>query len=395
MSEKRTLLLICGSLAAGEFLASLVPLACGCWPFFAGVGVLVGLFGHGCDVPGWSFAVAFALGFALYFGSAEDEIERNATRPWMRDHVTARWREEQTGDLACRVRCDLSRRLSIGLDERDEAVALGRAILLGEKDDMPRRTKRLFVESGTMHVFAISGLHVMAIADVLSKLLAVFLVPRRLCGLAALPLLWGYVAVIGFPPSAVRAAMMASFTLVAPLFWRKPDRLRSWCLTFLVVHLVNPLLVSNIGNALSFAVMLAIVMANELGEGLAQWKKTLLVALAAWAVGLPISAHVFGRVTPGSMVANLVLVGTASVSVKVGVVGLLASYAAEGVAAYFNNLTALGIRSMVLTAEVVSRLPFANFETGSWDYVTCAEWYLALALFACLMLRRAQGRCGF
>jgi len=394
MDGKRSLLLFCGSLALGEFVASLAPLASGSWPFPLAVAALVALFGYGCDLPCWRPLAAFLLGAALYFGSAADEIERNRARPWMRGHVTAMWRQERTDDLAYRIRRDFARRIALGLDENDETVALGRAILLGEKDDMPPRTKRLFVESGTMHVFAISGLHVMAIADLLSVLLAVLFVPRRFCGILAIPLLWGYVAVIGFPPSAVRAAMMASFSLLTPVFWRKPDGVRSWCLTFLVVHLVNPALVSHVGNALSFAVMLAIVLAGRLGEGMARWKRMLLTTFAAWAAGLPISAHVFGRITPGSMVANLVLIETAKLSVGAGMAGVLASYVAEGIAVHLNNLTALGIRAMVMMAEGVSRLPCANFTTDAWGYVTCAQWYLALALGCHLLVRRARRHRG-
>jgi len=371
----------------GEFFASLAPLASGSWPLFLCVSVLLVCFGYGLEMPGWPFAVAFVLGFALYFGSVTGEIERNRGRPWMRDHVTSRWQTARADGRAYGIRCDLSRRVALGLDERDDAVALGRAILLGERSGMSARAKRIFVGSGTMHVFAISGLHVMAVANVFSLLMRILFVPRRLVGLPVIPLLWGYVAVIGFPPSAVRAATMATFSLLAPLFWRKPDGLRSWCLTFLAVHLVNPSLVSNVGNALSFAVMLAIVLAGELCAGMAEWKKNLTVTVVAWAVGLPISAHVFGRVTPGSMLANLMLIDTARISVYAGAVGLVSSYVSESLAAHLNNLTALGVRTMVFLADAVARLPFSNFETGAWGFVTCVEWYAALALTAFLFLR--------
>jgi len=389
---KGTLLLLCGALALGEFLASLVPRASGCWPLFLGVAVLAAFFGHGLSVPGWSFVAVFVLGVALYFGSAAAEIERNRGKPWMRDHVTSRWRAEQPGGTASEIRRDLSRRMVIGLDGRDDTAALGRAILLGERDGLSPQMKRLFVESGTMHVFAISGLHVMAVATVLSVILRILLVPRRFIGLLAVPLLWGYVTVIGLPPSAVRAATMATFLLLAPLFWRRPDELRSWCLTFLAVHLLNPPLVSNVGNALSFAVMLAIVLAGEASAGLAKWKKDLFVTLVAWAVGLPISAHVFGRVTPGSMLANLVLIDAARVSVYAGTVGLMSSYVSETLAAHLNNLTALGVRTMVFFADAVARLPFSNFEIGSWEFVTCIEWYAVLALAAFLFVRMRRRR---
>jgi len=387
MIDRRSLLLVCGALALGEFVASFVPLASRSWPFFLCVAVLVVFFGYGFAVPGWPPIAVFVLGVALYFGSVVEEVEQNRGRPWMRDHVTSRWQAGQTYGTVYRIRGDFSRRVTIGLDERDDAVALGRAILLGEKDGMSRRMKQLFVESGTMHVFAISGLHVMAFADVLSIILRILFVPRRFIGLFAIPLLWGYVTVIGFPPSAVRAAIMATFFLAASFFWRKPDGLRSWCLTFLFVHLVNPPLVSNVGNALSFIVMLAIVLVGEMTEGLAKWKQDLIVTIVAWVAGLPISAHVFGRITPGSILANLILVGTARIAIYAGTIGLISSCVSETLAAHLNNLTALGIRLMVFLADAVARLPFSNFETEAWSFLTCIEWYVALGLSAFLIAR--------
>ena len=74
----------------------------------------------------------------------------------------------------------------------------------------------------------------------------------------------------------------------------------------------------------------------------------------------------------------------------------MASYVSETLAVHVNNLSALGIKSMVLVAEGVSRLPGANFETGAWSLLTCVEWYAALALIGFLLRmvtdrRRALG----
>ena len=125
---------------------------------------------------------------------------------------------------------------------------------------------------------------------------------------------------------------------------------------------------------------------------MSSWRRTLLVTLAAWAVGVPISAHVFGRVTPGGMVANLVLIATAKATVVAGALGAGVSYLSEAAAAHVNNLSALGIRAMVLVAEGVSRLPGANFETTPWSVLTCVEWYASLALIGFLMSRAAARR---
>ena len=142
--------------------------------------------------------------------------------------------------------------------------------------------------------------------------------------------------------------------------------------------------------------MLAIVLVGDYAKSMAKWRQTLLVTIAAWATGVPIAAHIFGRVTPGGMIGNLVLIATAKVTVVSGAFGIMASYVSETLAVHVNNLSALGIKSMVLVAEGVSRLPGANFETGAWSLLTCVEWYAALTLIGFLLRmvtdrRRALG----
>ena len=386
------LLFICGALAAGEFVASFCPQAADAWPLAAIGAALFGLFGHGWASRWLCGAAVLLFGVAIYLLASQAQEREYRMSPWMRgrERRSAHRQEERAG-LAKAARDDFSRRVGIGLEGDRETASLARAILLGERRTLPYRTKRLFIESGTMHVFAISGLHVMAIAELLTLGLALLFVPVRFAGLASAPLLWGYVAMIGFAPSAVRAGMMATIMGVAPVFWRRASGLRAWELTFLAVHVASPLMITNVGNVLSFAVMLAIVLAGDYARSLARWRQTLLVTVAAWAAGVPISAHVFGRVTPGGMVGNLVLIATAKATVVSGALGAVASCVSETLAAHVNNLGALGIKSMVLVAEGVSRLPGANFETGQWPILACAGWYAALAL-AGLLLRMVSGR---
>lgn len=386
------MLFLCGCLAAGEYLASLTVDYAPVWPVWALAAMLVALFGYGLSVRGWHCLALFLTGLALYSQASVAETAAWRDNPWMRRRE-ARMREAEVraNPLRRLARYDLSRRMSLGLAAEPEAKALACAILLGERGRLPQRTRRLFVESGTIHVFAISGLHVMAVADVLSVLILALLVPRRFAGCAALPVLWGYVCLIGFPASAVRAALMATVSFAAPVFWRRPQSLRAWELAFLAVHLTDPLMIANVGSALSFAVMLAIVVVGEMTSGLAKWKRSLAATLAAWAVGVPIAARVFGRVTPGGLLANLVLIAAARLTVYAGVAGAALSAVSDRVAAHVNNLCALGIKAMVLVADGVSRLPGSNFETGAWPLTTCIEWYVAL-LLACFLVRTAVAR---
>lgn len=385
----------CAMLAAGEYLVADLPNYASVWPCFLLLAGLIALFGHGYRLPLWPQAFFFFLGIAVCLHAALPAAQLYRERPWLRERprAAARALRPRTGNPAPALRADISRRIGLGLMPADDAADLSRAILLGERRQLSPRTKRLFIESGTMHVFAISGLHVMAVSEVLTYLLLFLFVPLRLTGLFAVPLLWVYVWLIGSPPSAIRAAVMASLLNLSPIFWRQASGLRSWALAFLLIHLLRPLLIVDVGNALSFAVMLAIVIAGDFCRDCPKLLRSLVVTFAAWAVGVPISAHVFGRVTPGGLLANLVLVGAAKATVFAGVIGLAASAVSEWTAAHFNNLSNLMVKAMVVVADGVARVPWANFETGTWPLAACALWYVGLLLllgivFWCRLRRR-------
>lgn len=385
------ILFLCGVLAAGEFAASFAPTWAEAWPVAAMLTLLVALFGYGLCIRGWPLVAVLLAGMTLFLSASVEQERLYREKPWMRGRASYERPSSSSGGFMSDLKVGLSRRVGLGLDGDRDAASLNRAILLGERFRLSRRMRNVFVASGTMHVFAISGLHVMAVAEVLAFLLALTFFPRRMAGLVAIPILWGYVHLIGCAPSAVRAALMASFCLMAPVFWRRPNLLRSWALTFLLVHVCRPLLITDVGNVLSFAVMLAIALALEFGRLIGSRVSGLWITVVAWAVGVPIAAHVFGQVAPGGMLANLVLITAAEYTVISGTVGVIVSFVSETAAAHCNNLSALCTKGMVGVSEVVSRLPGSSFEVPRWTLLQCAEWYALIGLVVFLVfLRRSR-----
>ena len=94
--------------------------------------------------------------------------------------------------------------------------ALGQALLLGLRRDLPPDMVQNFRSTGTSHLLAISGLHV-GVLVAMFLALAAWLFGRRGFYFLAVPLImvWAYALVSGLPPSVVRAAVMGSVYLVA------------------------------------------------------------------------------------------------------------------------------------------------------------------------------------
>lgn len=298
--------------------------------------------------------------------------------------------------LLARARRELSRRMGIGIEEPSTYAALNRAILLGERAGIDPETRRSFVDAGTIHVFAISGLHVMLVARVFLLFSALLLVPYRFRSLVSVPLLWLYVALTGASPSAIRAAMMASFHFSASLYWRRPDSLVSWAQTFLIVYGLDPMTMYDVGAALSFAVMLALVLWGRFTARFLSGRRlsVLVMTFAAWAAGTPIAAHVFGRFTPAGIFANLIMLPAAGVSVCASLTGLLASFVSETLAAHINNFAALATGVMASVSGTIAGIPGASFDVSPWPLGVCVIWYAVsfLLLFSLTRFFSARRR---
>ncbi len=223
------------------------------------------------------------------------------------------------------------------------AMLLGRSSALssGEKDD--------FRLTGTLHLFAISGLHVALIAGVLFFFLRLVRVPGTVAPWIVLALLFAYVAVTGFMPSALRAFAMIAFLWGARLCGRPNEGLSSLAASAICLLLYDPAYLGNAGFQLSYAVVAAILLYGvPLTSALqrrfssdieipAQWLtffqkfwKTcvrgfwalLAISLAAFLLSSPLCMESFGTFALGGIILNLILVPAATVVLAAGVASL-------------------------------------------------------------------------
>ena len=305
---------------------------------------------------------------------------------------------------------ELARRAAAGLDWCVELAGFNQAILLGSRGGLTQERRTMFAAAGTIHVFAISGLHVMVVAGLITCLLKRFDVPLSARGLVAVPLVVAYTLLTGARPSAVRAATMVSLWYMAPVFGRRPDPLAAWSVTAFAVYAISPERLFDVGCTLSFAVMFGIVLWIDgtrylvspiPGTAVQRWRQygwrdwfrrkisafaqAMGVSLAAWVASVPVTACVFGRFTAGGLVANVVLILCAKWMVTAGVAGLASSFICLPLGALCNNAAAALTGVMVMASERVASWSWASIEVKPWSAWLCLAWYTAWgALFAVL-----------
>ncbi len=147
-------------------------------------------------------------------------------------------------------------RLVAGLDPR--AAPLAAALLLGRREGVDPDVNDAFARTGTMHLLAISGLHLQALAVALWLVFLVLGLPRpgafALVALATI----AYALLVGLMPSVVRSAAMTVTVCIAGILDRSTRPANLLALAALVTLLVNPAHLFDSGCQLSFLAVAAV-----------------------------------------------------------------------------------------------------------------------------------------
>lgn len=210
----------------------------------------------------------------------------------------------------------------------DEAALL-LGLALGERSGLSARVQEAFSNTGTTHVLAVSGLHVVLVAFILFLILRIFRVPRRWAALGTCFGLVFYTLLTGSPPSIVRATIMAVAVLLGGLFERQGNGLNMLGLAGLLILFFWPQSLFEVGFQLSFAATAGILavtrpIQNQLfritgNEVLREWLLLpLAVSLAAQIFTAPFLAYHFHKIPTISLLANLVVVPTTNLLLALG-----------------------------------------------------------------------------
>lgn len=291
----------------------------------------------------------------------------------------------------CTVTQDhLQRILARGLERHPELASVYAAMLLGEKALLAPEQESAFMRTGVFHIFSVSGLHVGVIALAILSGLKLLRVPPRAARVIGLAVLWLYVQVTGGSTPAERSFLMIAFVVAAKVFRLPGNPLAALAGAALATLLLDPRQLFSTGFQMSYSVVTAIVV---LGVPLAdRWRATWqpwrdrpeadwgwarhrarwtgrwgLAALAiTWAATLastPSSIGNFGLLSPGALLANLIVIPLSSLALVAGFLSLLAGLLAlTPLSILMNHAAALVILVMDGIVRRGTTLPGVYFE---------------------------------
>ncbi|MDP2872253.1 MAG: ComEC/Rec2 family competence protein, partial [Bacillota bacterium] len=243
--------------------------------------------------------------------------------------------------------------------------ALARALMLGDRGWLEEHQTLGFERSGSLHLMAVSGLHVGFLAGVIGFVCSACRVDGKARNAAVTAGTGLFALITGAGPAVLRAAVMLNAGLWHPA-GRRSSPLNSLGLAALVILASNPLQIADAGFQLSFAATLGIIAwSGRAGtSAAARLRGALLSSYGAQVTGLPVLLHHFYRFAPWAPLNNLLLLPLGGLVISalfaVSCAGLVLPVIFAVLAWPVDAL----LRLLAAVAETLSRLPWSMVVTG-------------------------------
>lgn len=307
--------------------------------------------------------------------------------------LEARTNNSDTIAMLAQLHRQFLKTLQLGIPKEAPAWAIYPAILLGYKAELSPELKSDFQRSGTLHLFAISGLHIGIVAAIIIQAFGLVRLPKMFAGIIGLGCTLLFVLITGSPPSAVRAFAMIAFYWISLIIGRQRSALAAWTASALIILIIDPQQLWNIGFQLSYCVVFSILL---LGlplhqfllqnwsphqaipvHSLTRWQRfqqilfekcSLLfaVSLSAWISSAPLSLSLFGMLAVNSILVNLVLVNFAALVLLTGLLSIgFGLIGCAFISEFINHAAWLIIEWMLDIIQLSTKLPASAQNTFS------------------------------
>jgi competence protein ComEC len=194
-------------------------------------------------------------------------------------------------------------------------ASLLNGILFGVKSSLPVDLYQSLLNTGVVHIVALSGMNISILISLSNRLFLGF--GKKISIFLSLILIILFIIMTGASPSIVRAGVMGGISLAAVLFGRQYYGLLSLVLTSILMLFYDISLIKNVSFQLSVLATFGIILANSkvecqtknnlLGQFIFYVKENFRLTLYAQIFTLPLILWHFGRISLVAPFANLAI----------------------------------------------------------------------------------------
>ena len=243
------------------------------------------------------------------------------------------------------------------------------ALVLGIRNSLDNEIKNAYSNTGTMHILAVSGLHIVLIFQILSLIFSP-LKKIKYSGIFLpvifISLLWFYTLITGLSASVLRAVTMFTFVIIAKAINRNSNMYNTLALSAFLLLMTDPMLITDVGFQLSYIAVLGIVYLHpriyqfiDFKNSVAEkaWEYTSL-SLAAQLVTFPLGLLYFHQFPVYFLISNYLVIPLSFLALYLGL-ALLAAGWIPMAATFIGYLLGKIIWLMNAVVYAIEKLPMA------------------------------------
>jgi competence protein ComEC len=242
-------------------------------------------------------------------------------------------RLERTKLYFLKSRSRLLQRLTVDESAEDQYAVVA-AMALGDKSALTKDLREVYAVTGASHVLALSGLHL----GIIYTLLSLLIIGRRwqmVSQMLIVLCIWAFVFLVGMSTSVVRSATMLTVYALLSLGYRDKMTVNTLAFTAIVMLIVHPLSLYDVGFQMSFMAVLAILVFMPLLESLfpreyllshqtVRWLWSIVTVSVSAQIGVaPLIAYYFGRFSTFFLLTNFIVIPAATLILWLSPVVLL------------------------------------------------------------------------
>lgn len=266
-----------------------------------------------------------------------------------------------------------------------QQAGLLNGMLIGYREGLSDEVQEAFSNAGLTHIMAVSGANVAFLILPLSFLLKLLKVGKKISKLLIIAFLILFVFVTGFEPSVLRAVVTAAVLLLSEVLYKKPDTYAAIAFSCLLLLIISPCMLFNIGFQLSYAATLGIVMlykniTNIITCRLIPGKVAQVIAatLAAQLGVLPITLIHFNKLSLISIFPNILVAPILELITILGmlmaILGQFSLYLSTLIG-YLNNIF---LSTVLYITKWSSGVSFAAIKTVTPSLIVAAAYYVVI-----------------
>lgn len=292
------------------------------------------------------------------------------------------------------------------LFDKNEANLLS-GILIGDKEGIEKEVQENFRDSNLSHMLAVSGAHVSYVILGITYALKKVKVNKLWSNMITIVTLCCFIFLTGASSSVIRACIMAIYIIIGHMMHRKTKLISSVSLSLLIILILNPYKLFDIGLQLSYGGTIGIILfsgvlakkakLNNLLEGFVnklkyRVKQLIVVCVSANLIIFPIIAAHYSTMCLTFVISNICAGPILGVIIILGFITIFVSFVSIDIAKPFALILNIFIQILMYITKICSSLPFSKLyiKTPSLSQIIIYYMILIFIYYICKIRKKKR-----